>query len=193
MNETASKICPQCKTIAPLDAAFCAQCGRQYRTQFATAQQPKTDIDPVSPDAQTQAHLNESPSLLGLIVGILCIACLVAIGILKVNKHTGPLVTGGTAGKSATMGLPQKPPAGNSERSSQTGPEDPKSLAGQETGSGDHAQPKEDDTIPLRGGGSITKKQWEEAAGRVRDSGFGVDPPPPPVPKEQAQSGSQEP
>lgn len=40
------KICPRCQTPAPLDAAFCGQCGRQYRTQFVPPQAP-----PVAPNA----------------------------------------------------------------------------------------------------------------------------------------------
>src|SRR5580700_10799049 len=33
----AHKICPKCQSPAPLEATFCGQCGRQYRTKFGAA------------------------------------------------------------------------------------------------------------------------------------------------------------
>lgn len=39
MTQGQHKICPRCNLPAALDVAFCASCGRQYRTQFTTHHQ----------------------------------------------------------------------------------------------------------------------------------------------------------
>lgn len=47
-NTVQQKVCPVCKTLANLNAAFCASCGHKYRTQF-TAAQPQVTHTPQDP------------------------------------------------------------------------------------------------------------------------------------------------
>lgn len=54
------KICPRCKRPAPLDAAFCAGCGRQYKTNFS-APNDQTILGQASPPAPTPPQLGQVP------------------------------------------------------------------------------------------------------------------------------------
>jgi hypothetical protein len=57
LNQQPYKLCPRCQTPAALDAATCAQCGRQYRTQFVPPEE-QTQVFNAPPMYQPPAAVN---------------------------------------------------------------------------------------------------------------------------------------
>lgn len=62
MSGNAHKICPKCRTLAPLDAQYCSNCGHKYRTQFMPPQGPPGPATPPAIDPHS-ATANAPPSV----------------------------------------------------------------------------------------------------------------------------------
>lgn len=98
MTQQSYKVCPRCQTPAALDAPSCAQCGRQFRTQFVQHETtqvigvtaPMQAAPPVSQQLRPLAHASQ-PSVL----------CCPACGYEQVQKvsavvHAGTITTQST-------------------------------------------------------------------------------------------------
>ena len=168
------KICPQCQTPAPLDAAFCRNCGRQYRTQFASgggavtpsasapSPVPASSLPPF--EAKPQAAL--SPRMMQILV--LLGAMVVFFSVLALRNTTQHGNTQAPAPLDR-RDLPQPPPFAPPQVSTSTGndsnSETANRSAGQERQTGDPNTPPvgPDGRIHLQSGGSITREEWEKA------------------------------
>ena len=72
------KSCPRCQTAAPLNAGFCGQCGRQYRTTFPAA----------TPDSNTSVPVSRRSPVGRLVVFLAVIAILAGAGtVLLLRGH----------------------------------------------------------------------------------------------------------
>ncbi len=193
----AHKICPKCQTPAPIEATFCGQCGRQYRTQFAAAEQQSYLTEHRTPELQTPGPELLTPNFQRLspyvAAAIVVLSAVVAILILMLSHRGKP----GENTTNLTMGHPLVAPLPLAHSSSMSAAdmvkqgEDPIEEEARRTLERDNAQLQteppassvgSDGRIHLRGGGSITREQWDDANRRLRKSPAFRDPmPPPPV------------
>ena len=107
----AFKACPRCGVQAPLNAAFCSQCGHQYQTQFAPPPNQTQMFFPPPQYAQGQYRtdlIQRSPGThsvgFAAVLSFLCILGAVQMFNGQVLKGVVLLIFGLVAG-AATMGL----------------------------------------------------------------------------------------
>jgi hypothetical protein len=183
----AHKICPKCKSPAPLEATYCGQCGRQYKTRFVGTLPPAID-SPTSGgsiDARSVSALNaERPTpntgrrTPNLSVAIVVMSVVVAALILTVVQRGR---TGFYSSKSSSsVDQPAALPRSRSEQAAadlESPADDRGSEVPTHTLEPDNLGPLNappagaigpDGRIHLRGGGSITREQWDEANRRIR-------------------------
>lgn len=189
------KICPNCKSPAPLEAAHCGHCGREYRTQFISGSlQAPSMAGPTGKLHSTQTGDRSALSDTRVIsVSIVVMAGLVAVLILAViHRSRRAEVVGSAVPRSARSAqrissAPGERDAANMVKNGNDPvQEEAKRMVERETSRLQSEPPANsvgaDGRIHLRGGGSITKEQWEDANRRLRSSPQFSDPmPPPPV------------
>ena len=184
------KICPQCQTPAPLDAAFCRRCGRQYRTQFAATGVPAASAPPL---AQPPTDFSSKPAMAfsrPMLQGIAVLGALVVfLGVLAVRSATRHDPAPAAAPTDRSL-LPQPPPYSAPQVSTTTSSDPVNDQAkrfieqarqenGLEPPSGSVGS---DGKIHLQSGGTITKEEWDRASRSIKNSPLNPPMPPPPVP-----------
>ena len=183
------KQCPRCSTVAPLDATFCGQCGRQYRTQFV----PYGDSSPgVAPAPASHAPVPDfaprTPSVTmlraaqGGVAALVCFGVLALFGIFRQDeKGHAPVVT---VAPSAPWSVP--PSAGLNAEARKSLSEDPieseaRRVVDRESRKLDLPPPvSQDGRIHLRSGGTISKEEWDAASRKAQESPVLRQPPQPP-------------
>jgi hypothetical protein len=187
----AHKICPKCQSPAPLEATFCGQCGRQYRTQFVTpsVSTPNTERPP---HGTVQTPNTRHPAPASIPAAILVMSVIVAALILMVahRNRPGEYTVQTPRSVERPLAAPQLPTDSDAAGMVKHG-EDPIEEEAKRVVERDNARLQNsppatavgpDGRVHLRGGGSITKEQWDDANRRLRNSPEFRDPmPPPPV------------
>jgi hypothetical protein len=183
------KQCPRCSTVAPLDATFCGQCGRQYRTQFVPsgASSPSAGHAPAY-HAPVPAFAPRTPSVTmlraaqGGVAALACFGVLALSGIFRPDgKSRAPVVT---AAPSAPRSVP--PAAGLNAEARKSLSEDPieseaRRVVDRESRKLDLPPPvSQDGRIHLRSGGTISKEEWDAASRKAQESPVLREPPKPP-------------
>jgi hypothetical protein len=181
------KICPQCKTPAPLDAGFCGQCGRQYRTQFApppasTASPPVDDAAPrsfpIAAPPRAMLRLAQAAVALVAFLGVLLAAGVFSQGNMRAPNTEPQRVPAPVA----TTGSAPEPPT----KSTSAADPDPVTLEAQrviqrENERLDISAPAgavaPDGKIHLKGGGAISPAEWEAAHRKLQESPLVRNPP----------------
>lgn len=183
------KQCPRCGTLAPLDATFCGQCGRQYRTQFAPPGDgvshaapapvyyaPPPDVAPKLPSVWMLRAVQ------GAVAALVCMAVLVFAGVFRHDgKSSAPVVTSAPA---APQSVP--PSAGQSAEVRQALSADPidseaRRVVDRESQKLNLSPPvSPDGKIHLRSGGTITQEEWDAASRKAQESPVLRQPPTPP-------------
>ncbi len=189
----AHKVCPQCSTAAPVDAVFCAACGRQFRSQF---------VPPPSVEHPPEYAASQPVSPRGMWLAIVGMAAVVAVLVIMLNarqhstvsrtEHNSPLDSsvaaqsrGGEQGlgsrHSGTDNASQDAgkPAGDLLEDAARREIDKASM--RIPGAATPEVSPSDGRVHLRGGGSISKEQYEETARKVQSSRIipeGMPPPP---------------
>jgi hypothetical protein len=179
----AHKICPQCGTSAPVDAGFCTGCGRQYRTRFSP-EAGQGSVSPAGPPAW----------LLRSAIGVM--ACVVALLLVVLHNRNSssihsPADVPVTQPDLSAARQPAPDAARHGAASTAPGaiPDPLEEAAKREIDQASMRIPgsepqisKSDGRVHLRGGGSISKEEWEAAAQKVQASRLMKDSlPPPPV------------
>lgn len=166
------KECPRCGTAAPLDAAFCGSCGRQYRTQFASpalvqppaesAQaQPGTEIASAAPPQTRQ------PGVWPAVVLAAAVAFSSVLWLGLSRRPRAPQASGAGAPSPTASAQPAREAASPALQ-------DPiRETARQEVekardeGIVPAAPPTADGRIHLRSGGTISRDEWDAAQRKV--------------------------
>lgn len=184
------KQCPRCGTVAPLDATFCGQCGRQYRTQFVPSGAGAPGIAP-APDygAALPAFAPRTPSVWmlraaqGAIAALVCVGVLAFSGVFRQDgKSRVPAVTSAPASPHSV-----DPPAGRNAEARRALSEDPveseaRRVVDRESRKLNLAPPpvNADGKIHLRSGGTISREEWDAASRKAQQSPVLREPPKPP-------------
>lgn len=178
------KQCPKCGTVAPLDATFCGQCGRQYRTQFTS---PDAGMPPSAPAPFYSAPAPAAPrmpsvwilrAVQGLIAAIACFAVLSFSGVFR---HDGKAPAPVTLSRSTTQQEPSAP-ANQETQVRRALSEDPieseaRRVIDRESKRLDLPPPVSDDgKVHLRSGGTISKEEWDAASRKAQQSPVNHDP-----------------
>ncbi|HLK59385.1 MAG TPA: zinc ribbon domain-containing protein [Chthonomonadaceae bacterium] len=187
------KICPQCQTVAPLEAAFCRQCGRQYRTQFAPGGVPMASGQPIAPVPPPPAPIAANPPQALSRRMVLAVAAMGALVVFlsvlairsSMQQHGSP-----SADPHTSVGRAQPPPFAppqvSTAVSSDPVNEEAKRFIERESAEHGLDPPSgavsSDGRIHLRGGGSITKEEWDKAKRSVQGSQMDPPIPAPPMP-----------
>ncbi len=180
------KQCPQCAELAALDAAFCGQCGRQYRTQFVPPSASDGSsggfavMEPFTSGKPAVWLVRSSQAAVALLV---CLTVLMLSGVFRRQAKPGlPEVTA-VAGAHRSVSLPEDLPSAARRALS----DDPVETAARraverESQKLDLAPPKvsEDGKIHLRSGGTVSKEEWEAARRKAEESPILREPPKPP-------------
>lgn len=165
----AHKLCPRCNTPARIEAAFCNNCGRHYRTKFA-AENAQANTEGTLPPG--------SPGRPSYSTGVIAFALLLLL-----------LLVGAVIHRRQSDQLPSVPqfsaPGAQNMRAPVQEPEH--DLDAEPAPSTPDTTSEGDDRIQLRGGGSITRSQWEEAQRHVENSGVPVEAPAQPRSKPEGQ------
>ncbi len=184
------KQCPKCGAVAPLDATFCGQCGRQYRTQFVTPGEgvpqfavpppvyntaPPPDLAPRTPSVWMLRAIQ------GGIAALVCIGVLALSGIFRHDgKNGAPVVTSASSAPSLTS-----PSATQDAEVRKALSEDPidseaRRVVDRENRRLDLPPPvSADGKIHLRSGGTISQKDWDAASRKLQESPVLREPPKP--------------
>lgn len=177
------KQCPKCGTVAPLDATFCGQCGRQYRTQFTA---PDGGAPQATPAPFYTAPVPAAPRLTsvwmlravqGLIAAVACFAVLSFSGVFRNGGKTAPLALSRPTAQQAPSA-----PADQNEQVRRALSDDPveaeaRRVVDRESKRLDLPPPVgADGKIHLRSGGSISKEEWDAASRRAQQSPAYRDP-----------------
>ncbi|MCW3053750.1 MAG: hypothetical protein JWN14_2920 [Chthonomonadales bacterium] len=189
------KQCPRCGTTAPLDATFCGQCGRQYRTQFVPPADgaPHAAPAPVYPAPQTVYNAPtpvqfapRTPSvwmLRAMQGGIAALVCMAVLAFSGVFRHDGtpnaPAVTSApTAPQSDTPATTQDA-AVRRALSDDPIESEARRVVDRESQKLNLPPPavSADGKIHLRSGGTISQKDWDAASRKVQDSPILRQPP----------------
>lgn len=192
------KVCPKCQSPAPLDATFCGQCGRQYRTQFSpagvalSAAPPNPNFSVAAPQLDAQVTASRSQGTRGLSFAIVGMSIVVAILILTVVHRGHPEVVGESASHvtqaSRSVAPPVAPDSLSKPPATDTDPATDAARGVVERAERDMGAPPStsatgpDGLVHLRNGGTITREQWDAAAKKVNDSPINHVPVAPPVP-----------
>ncbi|HZT44145.1 MAG TPA: zinc ribbon domain-containing protein [Chthonomonadaceae bacterium] len=164
------KVCPRCQTPAPLEARFCSQCGRQYRTQFPAS-------SPSSPAAApetsfTAAPRAQTPLLKEILLGgtallVFCVVLFSAIHARQANEpHTllpPPMPPAGPVGLSGPAEAPAVDPLTSEAQHAVE-------RANQRLGLPPPGSVDAQGRIHLRTGGTISKEEWDAARRKVEQS-----------------------
>jgi hypothetical protein len=185
----AQKQCPRCGVVAPLDATFCGQCGRQYRTQFVPSAAGTPPAMP-APVYQTPppAYAPRTPSVWmlravqGVVAAVVCFVVLSFSGIFRRDGHSNAPVV------AATPSTPQRvaPAAGLNAEARKALSEDPvaaeaRRAVDRESKRLDLPPPvSQDGKVHLRSGGTISQEEWNAASRKAQESPVFRDPPQPP-------------
>ena len=181
------KVCPRCQTSAPLEAAFCRQCGRQYKTQFTSDNIPAPLNVPLAPPPAEFAagpplvlsrRLTQTLTVLGALVVFLSV-----LAARSTMRHD-------VAAKPDTSGLPQPPPYAAPQVPATTSSDpindEAKRFIEQEKQEHGLDPPPSsvgpDGRIHLQNGGSITREEWDKAKRAVQQSQLNPPMPAPPIP-----------
>jgi hypothetical protein len=173
--------------VAPLDATFCGQCGRQYRTQFVppAAGVPNTMPAPVY-NTPPQDFAPRTPSVWmlrtvqGAVAALVCMAVLAFSGVFRHDGRSAPVVT------SASSTPQSAPPATDQDAQVRKAlSDDPidseaRRVVDRESQKLNLPPPvSADGKIHLRSGGTISQKDWDDAARKVQESPILRQPPTP--------------
>ncbi len=185
------KQCPRCSTPAPLEATFCGQCGRQYRTQFAppAAGGAGGGFDLSGGGQASSVADGRTPAVWMIrtaqvaVALLVCVVVLAGSGVFRQNrKGSVPAVTSAPASPHEVA-----PPADVTAEARKALSEDPIESAARravdrESRRLDLPPPKvsEDGKIHLRSGGTISKEEWEAANRKAHESPILREPPKPP-------------
>ncbi len=165
----AHKLCPRCSTPAPIEDAFCNNCGRQYRTKFVAETAHANTEGAAHPRSAGRPFYS---------VGVIAFAVLLLVLIAGAVIHRRqsdqlPSIPQFSAPRAQNMRAPVQEPEHDQDS-------EPEPSTSDTTSDGD-------DRIQLRGGGSITRSQWEEAQRHVENSGVPVEAPAQPRSKPEGQ------
>jgi hypothetical protein len=182
------KQCPRCGIVAPLDATFCGQCGRQYRTQFVPQVDGGLGVPSAPQGAVVPAFAPRPPSVWmvraaqGGVAALVCMGVLFFSGVFRHDgKSSAPAVTSAPASPHSV-----DPPAGLNEEARKALSEDP--LEAQARRVVDRESQKlsllppvnADGKIHLRSGGTISREEWDAASRKAQQSPVLREPPKPP-------------
>lgn len=183
------KQCPRCSAAAPLDATFCGQCGRQYRTQFApsatggpAAMPTPTYSAPVPASAPRAFSVWALRAVQGAVAALVCVSVLVFSGVFRQNGR------GGLPALSAAPAAPTRvaPPGELNAKVRDALREDPieseaRRVVDRESRKLDLPPPVDSDgRIHLRSGGTISREEWDAASRKAQESPALREPPKPP-------------
>lgn len=194
------KQCPRCGTTAPLDATFCGQCGRQYRTQFVPPADGAPHAAPAPVYPAPQSVYNAPPAnfappvqfaprmpsvwmLRAMQGGIAALVCMAVLAFSGVFRHDGtpnaPAVTSApTAPQSASPATTQDA-AVRKALSEDPIESEARRVVDRESQKLNLPPPavSADGKIHLRSGGTISQKDWDAASRKVQDSPILRQPP----------------
>jgi hypothetical protein len=165
------KNCPRCQAPAPLETAFCEQCGHRYRTAFPAQNPP--------PRPATSAKQPAPPLLrAAILVVAVCVAYASFVLVLRLGRdkpanfaadpvrlQPQPTHTGSAPPTNAVeerKAEPIDPVEAEARRALNRAKRDldiPQNAATDETG-----------RLRLRGGGAIDRATWEEAQRKLQNS-----------------------
>lgn len=186
------KQCPRCGTLAPLDATFCGQCGRQYRTQFVPQDGSAGGAfaDPGAPyAAPAPAFAPRTPSVWilrvvqGTIAAVVCFGILAYSGFFRHDTRSAApaVVTAPTTHpSSAEAPVDQKTAARRALSDDPIEAEARRAVDRESQKLNLTPQVSQDGKIHLRSGGTISKEEWDAASRKVQNSPAMREPPLPP-------------
>lgn len=172
------KLCPRCQTPAPLDARFCSQCGRQYRTQFPSSSPSAPSGLGEVPASSTPFPLGrgaggvgtnaQSPLLKEILLGgtALLVFCMVLFAAIRARQANTPHTLLPPAGPVGLSGPAQTPAVDPLTAEAQRAVE----RADQRLGLPPPGSVDAQGRIHLRTGGTISKEEWDAARRKVEQS-----------------------
>lgn len=183
------KQCPRCSTAAPLDATFCGQCGRQYRTQFAppanggpVAMPTPTYSAPVPASAPRALPVWALRAAQGAVAALVCVSVLVFSGVFRQDGKSRPSAVNSAPAAPTRVA----PPGDLNAKVRDALREDPigseaRRVVDRESRKLDLPPPVDSDgRIHLRNGGAISREEWDAASRKVQESSGLREPPKPP-------------
>lgn len=173
------KQCPRCSTVAPLDATFCGQCGRQYRTQFVppgngshSAAAPAPIYNAAVPDyAPRTRSVWMLRAAQGAVAALACVGVLAFSGVFRHEERGSvPAVVSAPAAPQ-TVAPPE--PHGEIRKALREDPieSEARRVVDRESRKLDLPPPVgTDGKIHLRSGGAISREEWDAANRKAQDS-----------------------
>jgi hypothetical protein len=183
------KQCPRCGAVAPLDATFCGQCGRQYRTQFVPPTDgafhaapapvynaPPPDFTPRTPSVWMLRAVQ------GAVAALVCIAVLAFSGVFRHDgKNAGPAMTSAPAAPQSAVPATDQSAEVRKALSNDPIDSEARRVVDRESQKLNLPPPvSADGKVHLRSGGTISQEEWNAANRKLQDSPLLRQPPTPP-------------